>query len=167
MKIGIMADTHDNLPNIRKAVNIFNQEKIDLLFHAGDFVSPFTARELKNIKCPFTGVFGNNDGDRLFLLDKLQKIGPIFPEPYQTTINGKKFIMFHKNDVIADLAKSQMYDLIIYGHTHNVDIYKEGKTTVINPGECGGWLTGKSTVAILDLTDLSTRIINLSSLSNH
>jgi len=162
MKIGIMADTHDNLPNIKKAVNIFNQEKIDLLFHAGDFVSPFTARELKKIQCPFTGVFGNNDGDRLFLLNQFQKIGPIYPEPYKTNIDGKKIIIFHKNDVIAELAKSQLYDVIIYGHTHHEDLYKEGKTTVINPGECGGWLTGKSTIAILELTDMSVDIINLS-----
>ena len=51
MKIGMMADTHDNLNNIKKAVEIFNQEKIDLLLHAGDFVSPFTARELQHIRC--------------------------------------------------------------------------------------------------------------------
>lgn len=162
MKIGIIADTHDNLPNIEKVVSIFNKEKIDLLLHAGDFVSPFTARELKNIQCPFTGVFGDNDGDRLFSLNQFQKIGSIYPEPYKTNIDEKKFIMFHKNDIIADLAKSQLYDIIICGHTPRVEIYKEGKTTVINPGECGGWLTGKSTVAILDLMDLSMCIINLS-----
>ena len=161
MKIGIMSDTHDNLPNIKKAVKIFNKEKIDILLHAGDFVSPFTARELKNIQCPFTGVFGNNDGDRLFLLNQFQKIGPIYPEPYQTTIDGKKIIMFHKNDIISDLAKSPVYDVIIYGHTHRADLYTEGKTTVINPGECGGWLTGKSTIAILNLDDLHVRMVNL------
>jgi predicted phosphodiesterase len=32
---------------------------------------------------------------------------------------------------------------------------------VINPGECGGWLTGKSTIAMLDLNDLNVQIINL------
>jgi hypothetical protein len=161
MKIGIMADTHDNLPNIRKAVNVLNQEKVDYLFHAGDFVSPFTAREMRNIRCSFVGVFGNNDGDKLFLSNQFKDIGLIFPEPYKTEMDGKSIIMFHKNDVIADLAKSQVYDVIIYGHTHHVDLYKEGKTTVINPGECGGWLTGKSTIAILDSTDLNVQIINL------
>jgi uncharacterized protein len=161
MKIGIIADTHDNLANIKKAVNVFNKEKIDLLFHAGDFVSPFTARELKKIQCPFVGVFGNNDGDKLFLTNQFKEIGPIYPEPYNTNVDGKKIIMFHKNDVISDLAKSQVYDVIIYGHTHQVDLYKEGKTIVINPGECGGWLTGESTIAILDSTNLNVRIIKL------
>ncbi|MDD3656819.1 MAG: metallophosphoesterase [Atribacterota bacterium] len=161
MKIGIIADTHDNLTNLKKAVEIFNKEKIDLLLHAGDFVSPFTARELKNILCPFAGVFGNNDGDRLLLQQKFQQIGSIYPEPFKINANNRTLIMFHKNDVIKELAKSQQYDIIIYGHTHKVDYYKEGKTTVINPGECGGWLTGQSTIAILDLTDLSAHIIEL------
>lgn len=161
MKIGIMADSHDNLTNIKKAVEIFNIEKIDLLFHAGDFVSPFTAKEIKNIHCPFAGVFGNNDGDKPLLINRFQQIGPIYPEPYKTEIDGKKIIMFHKNEVIADLAKSQQYDLIIYGHTHKIDHYKEGKTTVINPGECGGWLTEKSTIAIIKLPDLQVRFIDL------
>jgi len=161
MKVGIMADTHDNLPNIKKAVHIFNQEKIDLLFHAGDFVSPFTAREMRKIGCPFVGVFGNNDGDKLFLTNQFKDIGPIYPEPYKANIDGKNIIMFHKNDVIAELAKSQSYDVIIYGHTHHKDLYEEGKTTVINPGECGGWLTGKSTIAVLDSIDLNVRMINL------
>ncbi|MFZ2331299.1 MAG: metallophosphoesterase [Atribacterota bacterium] len=161
MKIGIMSDSHDNLVKIRRAVEIFNKEKISLLFHAGDFVSPFTAREIENIHCPLIGVFGNNDGDRLFLLEQFQKIGSIYPEPYKTEIDGKKIIMFHKDDVISDLARSKQYDLIIYGHTHKIDYYKEDKTTVINPGECGGWLTGKSTVAIFDLADLNVHMIEL------
>jgi len=38
MKIGIITDKHDNLPNIKKAVEAFNMEKIDLLLYVGDFV---------------------------------------------------------------------------------------------------------------------------------
>ncbi len=161
MKIDIMADTHDNLTNIKKAVKIFNKEKIDFLLHAGDFVSPFTAKELKHIKCPFTGVFGNNDGDRLSLLNQFQKIGPIYPEPLKTTIEKKKIILLHKNDIVEELTESQAYDLIIYGHNHHTEINRSGKTLMVNPGECGGWVTGKSTVAILDLTGLNVRIVDL------
>ncbi|HCL90984.1 MAG TPA: YfcE family phosphodiesterase, partial [Candidatus Atribacteria bacterium] len=49
MKIGIISDTHDNLPKIKKAVGIFNREKVELVLHAGDFVSPFTFLEFKNL----------------------------------------------------------------------------------------------------------------------
>jgi predicted phosphodiesterase len=42
------------------------------------------------------------------------------------------------------------YDLIAYGHTHEVDVRK-GPPLVVNPGECGGWLTGTATVVIVEL----------------
>ena len=79
-------------------------------------------------------VFGSNDGDRLFPLHQFQDNGSIYPESCKIEIDGKQIIMFHKNDVIADLVRSNQYDLIIYGHTHKVDYYQEGKTIVINPG---------------------------------
>ncbi len=161
MKIGIMSDTHDNLPQIKKAVEIFNREKVELVLHAGDFVSPFTFLEFKNINCPLKGVFGNNDGDKLYLQEKFKVIGELYPAPYIVKINNKNVIMLHKEKLIDALAESQRYDVIIYGHTHRSDLRKIGKTLIINPGECGGWLTGKSTIALLDLKTLEAKIIDL------
>jgi len=161
MKIGIISDTHDNLPRIKKAVTFFNQEKVDLVLHAGDFVSPFTALEFKNLNCPLKGVFGNNDGDKLYLQEKFKVIGELYPVPYIVKINNKNVIMLHKEKLIDALAESQRYDVIIYGHTHRSDLRKIGKTLIINPGECGGWLTGKSTIVLLDLENLEAKIINL------
>lgn len=161
MKIGIIADTHDNLPQIKKAVEIFNQEKVELVLHAGDFVSPFTCLEFKNLNCPLKGVFGNNDGDKIYLQEKFKGIGELFPEPYKTNINHKNIIMLHLEKLIDDLAESQKYEVIIYGHTHRTDLRKIGKTLIVNPGECGGWLSGKSTIALLDLEKLEAKIINL------
>ncbi len=163
MKIGIISDTHDNLPQIKKAVEIFNQEKVELVLHAGDFVSPFTFLEFKNLNCPLKGVFGNNDGDELYLQEKFEGIGEIYPAPYETIIDHKNIIMLHKEKLIDALTESQKYDVIIYGHTHRTDLHKIGKTLIINPGECGGWLTGKSTIALLDLTNLKAKIIDLAS----
>ena len=161
MKIGIISDTHDNLPQIKKAVEIFNREKVELVLHAGDFVSPFTFLEFKNINCPLKGVFGNNDGDKLYLQEKFKVIGELYPAPYIVKINNKNVIMLHKEKLIDALAESQKYDVIIYGHTHRTDLRKIGKTLIINPGECGGWLTGKSTIALLDLETLEAKIIDL------
>jgi putative phosphoesterase len=161
MKIGIIADTHDNLPQIKKAVEIFNQEKVELVLHAGDFVSPFTCLEFKNLNCPLKGVFGNNDGDKIYLQEKFKGIGELFPEPYKTNLNYKNIIMLHLEKLIDDLAESQKYEVIIYGHTHRTDLRKIGKTLIVNPGECGGWLSGKSTIVLLDLENLEAKIINL------
>ena len=161
MKIGIISDTHDNLPQIKKAVDIFNQEKVELVLHAGDFVSPFTFLEFKNLNYPLKGVFGNNDGDKLYLQEKFKGIGELFPEPYQMNQNHKNIVILHKEELIDALAESQKYEIIIYGHTHQTDLRKIGKTIIINPGECGGWLTGKSTIALLDLENLEVKIIDL------
>jgi len=161
MKIGIISDTHDNLPQIRKAVEVFNREKVELVLHAGDFVSPFTFLEFKNLNCPLKGIFGNNDGDKLYLQEKSKGIGELYLAPYNVNINSKNVIMLHKEKLIDALAESQKYDVIIYGHTHRSDLRKIGKTLIINPGECGGWLTGKSTIALLDLETLEAKIINL------
>lgn len=161
MKIGIISDTHDHLPQIKKAVEIFNREGAELVLHAGDFVSPFTSSAFKDLNCPLKGVFGNNDGDKLYLREKFKGIGEIYPAPYETNIDHKNIIMLHKEKLIDALAESQKYQVIIYGHTHRTDLRKTGKTLIINPGECGGWLSGKSTIAILNLKNLEAKIINL------
>jgi len=161
MKIGIISDTHDNLLQIKKAVTLFNREKVDLVLHAGDFTSPFTALGFKNLHSPFIGVFGNNDGDKLYLREKFKEIGKIFPPPYISLLNDQRTIMLHREKLIDALIESRKYNIIIYGHTHHVDLRKINNSLVINPGECGGWLTGVSTVALLQIKDLSAKIINL------
>jgi predicted phosphodiesterase len=51
--------------------------------------------------------------------------------------------------------------VIVYGHTHRLDIHRQGKTLIINPGETGGWVTGKATVATLDPENLDVEIHQL------
>ena len=41
MLIGVMSDTHDNVPLIEKAVALFNDRKVGFVIHAGDYVAPF------------------------------------------------------------------------------------------------------------------------------
>jgi len=38
---------------------------------------------------------------------------------------------------------------------------EKGKDLRLNPGECGGWLTGRRTLAILDTDTLDVRIVDL------
>lgn len=160
MLIGILADSHDNLPCLSKAVEIFNERKVNRVFHVGDFVSPFTSKPLNNLKCKLVGVFGNNDGDKLLLKDRLKGIGEIYGDTYEDTIDDKRIILVHKENLVEKLVKSGKYDIIIYGHTHKVDL-REGRPLIINPGECGGWLTGEPTVAILDTEKLKVEILKL------
>ena len=59
MKIGVMADSHDNVPMIRRAVELFNDEQVGLVIHAGDFISPFAIKPLHDLSCRVLAVFGN------------------------------------------------------------------------------------------------------------
>ena len=47
MKIGVLSDTHDHIPKIKRAVEIFNEEKVDLVLHSGDIVAPFSLLTLQ------------------------------------------------------------------------------------------------------------------------
>jgi uncharacterized protein len=159
MIAGILSDTHDNMEQIRKAVELFNKRRVDHVIHAGDFTSPFTFRMLKTLVSGFTGVFGNNDGDRL-LLHKMSA-GRIFPQPHTFELGERKIVLIHEHHVADALADSGHYDVVIYGHTHKPDIRKAGDTLIVNPGETGSWLYGKSTVAIADLETMTAEIVTL------
>jgi len=160
MKIGVMADSHENMPKIAAAVAQFNEEKVALVLHAGDYISAITSHVFEKLDAPLVGVFGNNDGDRLFLVKRFRNIGEIHPDHHEFEVDGKKGVLMHEPKFIDALVKSGLYDLVIYGHTHQIDI-REGRPLVINPGECGGWLTGRATVAIVETEDLSVRLIDL------
>ena len=156
MKIGIMADSHDNLPLIARAVDLFNHEKVELVLHAGDFVSPFTATLFQNLKPRLVAVFGNNDGEKLFLKSSIGEFGgEIYEDVYRGEIGGKRGLMTHKPNIVEEAAESGKYDLVIYGHTHKQDIHQVGDTLVINPGEATDWFGAKSEVVILELDDMS------------
>ena len=161
MKIGIISDTHENMPKIRRAVDLFNRRKVGAVLHAGDLISPITAREFSRLKSPLIGVFGNNDGDRLFLRERFKEIGSLHVKKFEGALGGKKFLLIHEPDMLAALAASGKYDVIVYGHTHRPEIARRGATLVINPGEASGWITGKCTVAVLNTETMKAELVEL------
>ena len=159
--IGIMSDSHDNLPAIREAVKFFNDANVELVIHAGDMISPFTAREINKLNADFKAVFGNNDGER----DGLRHFfkGICYHDDFQELeLYGKKIAVIHgtTEDIVAALVKSGNYDIVIRGHTHKLEV-KEGKCMMVNPGETCGYLSGKKTVILFDPEDLSYETIVL------
>jgi putative phosphoesterase len=159
MLIGIMSDTHDNLPLVRKAIELFNQRKVEYVIHAGDYTSPFTLKLFKDLRCKYVGIFGNNDGDKVLLLDRAE--GNIRNQPYVFTLDDKKIVVMHEHQVADALADSGHFDLVVYGHTHKPDIRKKKNTLLVNPGEVSTYLYGKSTVALVDLDKMEAEIVEL------
>ena len=159
--IGVMSDSHDNVPMLRKAVAVFKEAGCDLVLHAGDVIAPFAARELAALGCPVKAVFGNCDGEKQGLEMALEKIGEIQDAPLLFAHGRRQILLVHYHFSVATYTSSGRYDIIIFGHTHKPDIRRKGKTLLLNPGEAGGWLPGKSTVALLDPEKLEAETIGL------
>lgn len=156
--VGILADSHDNMVALKKAVELFIERNVDLVIHAGDLVAPFTAKELNRLQCPLVMTFGNNDGELLGLNTAFA--GNIFQPPHIIEVNDKQVLILHDPILLDELQQHNVYDVIIYGHLHQIDV-RHGKPLIISPGECGGWLTGNSTVAIWNSESDNVDIIEL------
>jgi putative phosphoesterase len=158
--IGIVSDSHDNLEAIREAVVFLNAQNVSMVLHAGDHIAPFTVREWKNLKCPFHGVFGNNDGERKGLVRAYSEMGTELKEFEEISFEGKKVALYHGTitEFLSALISGGEYDVVVRGHTHNPEIKKEAKTLVINPGELCGYLTGKKTLCLLDIASMEATI---------
>ncbi len=159
--IGVMADSHDNLTAIKKAVAMFKAAKCELVIHAGDVVAPFAARELEALECPVKAVFGNCDGEKIGLEKSFESIGEIREAPLVFSYGGRNYLICHFQFSVASYLALGKYDAIIFGHTHKPEIRKQGKTLLLNPGETGGWLRGKCTAALLDPASLKAEIVPL------
>jgi putative phosphoesterase len=173
--IGIMADSHDNVRSIKLAVSLFKEAGCNLVIHAGDFVAPFAARELANLSCPVKAVFGNCDGEKKGLEKVFHSFGEIKKAPFVFCHENLNFLVTHipaarrsYPHLVTHIPAarrsyphSEKHDVIIFAHTHKPEVRREKNTLLINPGEAGGWVSGKSTVALLDPTNLSVDIITL------
>lgn len=160
MKLGVMSDSHDNIPNVKRAVALFNEISVDLVVHAGDFIAPFAIDPLADLNCRVVGVFGNNDGERIVLAKKFEPIGEVHPNLASTSLGDKTIAVMHYPELAIPIANSGDYDIVVYGHTHKIDIKKD-KSLLLNPGETGGWTTGKATVAVVDIETLEATIHEL------
>lgn len=170
MRIGILSDSHDNLPALRAMLEALIERKVDALFHAGDFVAPFAAKLLLPDAgivgdIPVYVVLGNNDGEHAGLRKLLPQLPPNH-DPLKITLANKQICMSHFIDWLKP-EEIHSADIIISGHTHQAGVSTRnddthGDTLCINPGEVGGWLTGRYSSLILDLISMEYEWVDLS-----
>lgn len=157
MKIAIISDTHDNLANLDKFLSFAKEEKINAVFHCGDFTTPET---LKNFLEKFDGKFylslGNADLKEEILenYSKRERL-TIFEDFGIIQIENRKIIFSHFLESIE--GRLNNCDFAFFGHTHKPSLKIFGKTKILNPGNLAG-LYYKATFAVLDL---ETEIPNL------
>jgi len=153
MKIAIIADTHDNVASLKKAVNLIKKEEIKLIIHCGDIFLPDTLKEsLKSFQGKTYIIFSKADADFSRIPEKSFKSLPrskVWEEFGEAKLGGKNIAFCHFPEIAGDLAKSQKYDLVFYGHTHKPWEEKIGKTRLVNPGNIAG-LFYRATFAVYD-----------------
>ena len=163
MMIGTMSDTHDRLDAVDKAISFFNSREVTDVLHAGDLVSPFVAPLFSKLKAKLHFVWGNNEGDHEFIKVRFADIGVNPLGGFAALqLGGRKIALLHgiHQEIVGSLIESGHYDLVVRGHSHRAEVI-EGKTLVVNPGEVCGYLTGRQTVALIDLDKMRAQIVDL------
>lgn len=151
MKIGIISDIHDNIPNLDKALAWLRKENAEKIICLGDITNIDTAGYLAGrFSKEIFIVRGNADNydakelANLKNITDLENIGTI-------KIENISIGMVHEPFKIETLTKKgkKIFDFIFHGHTHKPWIEKIGDTTIANPGNLAG--TGyQASFAIFD-----------------
>ncbi|MBD0383086.1 metallophosphoesterase family protein [Paenibacillus sedimenti] len=116
MRIGIISDTHLS-DRVEKLPDVLVQglQGVELILHAGDWVSPRVIELVEQI-APCEGVAGNNDGPdiidrfghkKLLTLGEY-RIGLIHGDGYRKTTEERA----------REAFQAQQPDIVIFGHSH-------------------------------------------------
>jgi len=138
MIIGLLSDTHGNLPRTEKALSLLKNAGARHLFHCGDLGSEdvltllFEARESGT---PVTLVHGNVDQWDPDLHLYAKKLGMSLPRLVKGRFENLTYGVTHGHDATAMTELlDENPDYIFTGHTHVPCDEIRGKSRVINPG---------------------------------
>lgn len=163
MKIAILSDSHDNIPNIENFLSWARDNDIDTIIHCGDLASPDMIKQvlIPKFKGEIHLVHGNvSDRDYLEeVCDELDNV-TLHGDIGYLEIEGIKIAFCHFPEQAQELAKSGKYSLVFYGHTHKPWIEKVGNTSVSNPGTLGG-LFQRASFASYDTSTKNLELIIL------
>ena len=145
MRVGIMSDTHKKLGRAKKAVDLLLDKGVEFIVHAGDIVRVELLDYLEEKNIRYVAVLGNNDFHLYDVVDKYNLV----TEPYYFKLANKTWKLMHYPKYLFPLDT----DIIVYGHTHDVDISFNGKNLILNPGEVCARDHGFSTCMTLDVLE--------------
>lgn len=149
MKIAIVSDTHSKQSTVHAALDAAAQRGVELILHCGDIADDDTAR-LFPAHTIF--VYGNCDYLRADIARAVADIGAAIQEPWaHVEVGGKQIAFVHGDDrqLLHDLEASNAFDFLFYGHTHQAEEHRTGKTRVVNPGAL--FRAAVRTFAVLDV----------------
>jgi putative phosphoesterase len=159
MRIGVISDTHDNLPNVTRIVELMNEASVERVVHTGDVTQAKTLHVLSSLEPGLFGVWGNNDLERDSLEAAAARYGFRFVDPpLELRWAGRHIVVVHD---VTEHRQHELHrgDVLLHGHDHFRRIEHVNGTLVFNPGECAGHMQGLNAVGVLDLSLLQTEIL--------
>jgi len=156
VKIGILSDTHGKFATALHAVQLLQQQGVDMLIHCGDVGDESVLDTLAG-GAPAHFVFGNNDFDQGRIKDFANQHQMLCLEAAGTFEMAEKTISVTHGDsrrlIESVLTASPGVHYLLTGHTHQKhdQLISVGEKTVrrINPGAL--FRTPRPSVAVLDL----------------
>ena len=137
MRLAVISDIHDNLWNLAAAIEHVSAAA-DVLICCGDLCSPFVMDVLARFPRQVHIVFGNNDADLFRITRKSSDRVRVYGEFFETELDGKQVAVNHFDYIARPVAASGLYDLVCYGHNHEFNVARVGRTLAVNPGPIMG-----------------------------
>jgi uncharacterized protein len=174
MLIGVISDTHNNLPNLNAALACFHTQNIDHILHCGDWTTVETVRHLSSVATSLDitvkGVIGNNDE---VMADSLREIAGSLTNVVikkgilRLEIDRLKVALYHGHHTptLRNLLLDKSIDILCTGHSHKPRLEYLGNTLILNPGSVAFSIprskTWVPTVALIDTDNITAKIMEL------
>ncbi len=160
MRIGIVSDTHNQLRNVERIVELFNQAGVERVIHTGDITQAKVVALLGRLRMPVLGVYGNNDLEREALSAAADEHGIALSDPpLHLELGGRSLKVVHDPLDIQEHWLAQ-HDVVLHGHNHRTVIERRGGCLVFNPGECAGIMAGHNSIGVLDLSTRTPELLH-------
>jgi putative phosphoesterase len=160
MRIGVISDTHGHVLNTLAAVRLMESLEVKAVLHCGDIGTPEIPKLLAAWPAHF--VFGNCDHEEDELRDAIQAAGLSCHGRFaELELAKRRIAVIHSDDarLFQQVKTSGKYDLVCYGHTHQAESHREGRTLVLNPGAL--YRANPHTLAVVDLGTMEAEIVTV------
>ncbi len=158
MRIAVVSDTHNNLRNVQRIVELLNAAGVARVVHTGDITQARTLELFARLHAPLVGVYGNND--------ERETIAPVAARYAMQLVDGslsfeaagRRVGVIHDPYEIDDALLAE-HDLVLHGHNHRLVLERRGGALLFNPGECAGMLDGHNAVGVVDLARMEVELL--------
>jgi len=158
MRIAVVSDTHNNLRNVTRIVELVNAANVERVVHTGDITQAKTLEVLARLHAPLVGVYGNNDERETIAPVAAQLAMQLVEGHLSFAAAGRRIGVIHDPyEIDGELLSA--HDLLLHGHNHRLVLERRGGALLFNPGECAGMMDGHNAVGVVDLVKLEVELL--------